>query len=233
MTPTPVRGTCALCGYSSTKAGLMRHLKTCSTAHDAKSGKPVRLFTLRIEDEYGGPWWLDLELQGRATLADLDAYLREVWLDPCGHLSTFEIACERYSGPYSPAALGGFNDLDDFGEKSMDTRAEEVLSPGLTFTHEYDFVSTTALKLKGEREGRIGRRSLRLLARNDAPAWTCRVCGEPATLVYTEEMYGDENPLYCEQHAADDEYLYLPVVNSPPMGVCGYTGPDNGAESLS
>ncbi len=62
MTPTPVRGTCALCGYSSTKAGLTRHLKTCPAAYDAKAGKPVQLFTLRAEDEYGGPWWLDLEL---------------------------------------------------------------------------------------------------------------------------------------------------------------------------
>lgn len=75
MTPTPVRGTCALCGYRSTKAGLTRHLKTCPAAHDSEKGKPVRLYTLRAEDEYGGPWWLDLELKGSATLADLDGRL--------------------------------------------------------------------------------------------------------------------------------------------------------------
>ncbi len=134
-----------------------------------------------------------------------------MWLDPCGHLSAFEIARERYGGSYGLATLGSF---DDLGEKSMVTKAKEVLSPGLKFTYEYDFGSTTALQLKvtGKREGRIGGGPLRLLARNDALAWTCRVCSEPATLVHTEELYGDENPFYCEQHAADDDYLYLPVV---------------------
>lgn len=39
-------------------------------------------------------------------------------------------------------------------------------------------------------------------------------------------MYDDENPFYCDTHAAarGDEWAFLPVVNSPRMGVCGYTG---------
>lgn len=42
-------------------------------------------------------------------------------------------------------------------------------------------------------------------------------------------MYQRENPFFCETHAKRHECynldMLLPVVNSPRMGVCGYTGP--------
>lgn len=224
-TRTQTRGTCALCGYGSSKAGITRHLKTCPGTHDG-TGKAAKLLQLRAEDAYSAPYWLDVEVKERATLADLDAFLREVWLECCGHLSAFDIGRERYGGSYGLEAPGGF----DLGEKSLNVKLGDVLSPDLKFTHEYDFGSTTELTLKvtGEREGRIGPAPLRLLARNDAPNWTCRVCGEPATQLDTEAMYDEENPFYCDRHAEaqDDEGTFMLVVNSPRMGVCGYTGPE-------
>lgn len=226
MTRIRTRGACALCGYESSKAGVTRHLKSCPGAHDSATGKATKVWQLRVEDAYSAPYWLDVEIKQTATLADLDAFLREVWLECCGHLSAFDIGRERYGGSYGQGAPGGF----DLGEKSMKVKVEEVLSPDLKFTHEYDFGSTTELTLKvmGEREGRIGRAPLRLLARNDAPSWTCSVCGEPATQVHTEAMYEEGNPFYCDLHAGaqEDEWAFLPVVNSPRMGVCGYTGPE-------
>ncbi len=227
MTRTKTRGTCALCGYESTKAGITRHLKTCPGTHDGKAGKATKLWQLRIQDAYSPLYWLDLEVKTGATLAAVDAYLREVWLECCGHLSAFDINGERYGGSHG-GVPGGF----DLGEKSLNVKLSGVLSPDLEFTHEYDFGSTTELTLKvtGEREGRVGPAPLRRLARNDAPTWPCRVCGEPATQLHTE-MYDEENPFYCDLHrdlhAAQqgDEWAFLPVVNSPRMGVCGYTGP--------
>lgn len=67
--------------------------------------------------------------------------------------------------------------FDDPDEHGMKTKLGVVLAPGLTFAHEYDFGSTTYLKLEvaGEREGRIGPDPLRLLARNDAPKWEWNV----------------------------------------------------------
>ena len=206
---------------------MTRHLKTCPGTHDRTSGKAAQLWQLRTEDAYSTLYWLDLEVKTGATLADLDTYLREVWLECCGHLSAFDIERERYGGSHGLEAPGGFFDL---GEKSLNVKIGTVLSPGLKFTHEYDFGSTTELTLKvtGEREGRIGPAPLRLLARNDAPTWLCRVCGEPATQLHTEELYEEENPFYCDLHAEQqgDEWAFLPVVNSPRMGVCGYTGPE-------
>ena len=159
------RGTCALCGYESSKAGLTRHLKTCPAAHDAARGRAAKVWQLRVEDAYSAPYWLDVELKASATLADLDTLLREVWLECCGHLSAFEIDRERYGGSHGLDAPGGFFDL---GEKSLNVKIGDVLAPNLKFTHEYDFGSTTELTLRvtGEREGRIGPAPLRLLARN-------------------------------------------------------------------
>lgn len=227
MTKIPIRGSCALCGYQSSKAGLTRHLKSCPGAHDGTRGRAAKLWQLRAEDAYSTPYWLDIEVKESATLADLDAFLRDIWLECCGHLSAFDINRHRYTVHYELDDEMDF--LRDPDERGMTIKLAEVLSPGLKFTHEYDFGSTTALTLKvtAEREGRIGRAPLRLLARNDAPSWPCRVCGEAATQLHTEELYDEENPFYCDLHAearSDDE-LFLPVVNSPRMGVCGYSGP--------
>ncbi|GIW34665.1 hypothetical protein [Meiothermus sp.] len=86
----------------------------------------------------------------------------------------------------------------------------------------------------GEREG-YQNKNLRLLARNEPPVWPCSVCGQPATQIDTECAYELESPFFCEAHAQEhiqqkhdgDDYMLLPVVNSPRMGVCGYEGPDD------
>lgn len=95
--------------------------------------------------------------------------------------------------------------------------------------YEYDFGSTTALtgELVGKRHGSIGREPVRLLARNEALVWPCAECEAPATMVCPFCIDSNDG-LFCDAHADAhehaDEEVYLPVVNSPRMGVCGYTG---------
>jgi hypothetical protein len=95
--------------------------------------------------------------------------------------------------------------------------------------YEYDFGSTTALtgELIGKRHGSICRAPVRLLARNEPLVWPCADCEAPATLVCPYCIDSDDG-LFCDAHAGvhehADEEVYLPVVNSPRMGVCGYTG---------
>ena len=59
----------------------------------------------------------------------------------------------------------------EMGGEDMDVALGEVLSPGIKFTHEYDFGTTTELSLRvvSEREGDLGGKSIRVLARNEAP----------------------------------------------------------------
>ncbi len=240
-------GTCALCGYWSTKAGITRHLKRCRLEHDDEQGRATRLYHLRVEGAYDPAYWLDVEVPSALTFRDLDAFLREIWLECCWHLSMFKIGNVQY---HVSDEFIEEDDPDEVAEllatipevhrpafermmarwpvkRSMDVPLSEVLEPGLSFEHEYDFGSTTHLKLevKGEREGRIGRKEVRLLARNEAPAHACAKCGKPAEWIHTEKMWESDNPFYCRAHAKGfDDWQLLPVVNSPRMGVCGYAG---------
>jgi hypothetical protein len=115
-------------------------------------------------------------------------------------------------------------------ERSMSVRCAEALPPaGERFQYEYDFGSTTGLQLMvmGERTGRLGRPTARLLVRNTPPVWPCLVCGQPATLVCAYCVHDAGQAFVCathrRQHACGEAEAFLPVVNSPRMGVCGYT----------
>jgi len=99
----------------------------------------------------------------------------------------------------------------------------------MKFLYEYDYGSTTALVLKvvALREQGLPKGAVQLLARNEAPRVNCRRCGiQPATQICTECAWNGEGWL-CEAcavaHECGDE-MCLPVVNSPRVGVCGYTG---------
>ncbi|MGZ8519503.1 MAG: hypothetical protein ACXWX7_05065, partial [Candidatus Binatia bacterium] len=68
---------------------------------------------------------------------------------------------------------------------------------------------------------------VRLLARNEPLVWPCDDCQAPATVVCPFCIDSGDG-LFCDAHADAHEHageeVYLPVVNSPRMGVCGYTG---------
>lgn len=232
-------GVCAVCGYRTDKAGMTRHLAK-PHAQDSAAGQPVLQYHLRVEGA-NGLYWLHVEARANARLRHLDQFLRRIWLECCGHLSAFEIAGVDYQVKLFPGdrwlestfSLG-------FGprSRSMSARLGDVLSPGLTFRYRYDFGSTTELRLKVVRayDGRALRTPIRLLARNEAVPWRCAQCGAVATEICA--LCGDypEQIVFCAEHAqahgADvhrgDDAAFLPVVHSPRMGVCAYTGPLDG-----
>jgi hypothetical protein len=207
---------------------MTRHLKSCLAEHEPSRGESARIFRLRIEDAYSPVYWMDLEMKARSTLEELDDFLRGEWLECCGHLSDFEIDGTTYTvpNPYD----GPFSIFADRNERTMNFKLGKILNKGTSFQHTYDFGSSTELKLRvvDERQGRAVKETVRLLSQNEAPVWLCEVCGEDASWVCTFCMYERENPFYCEHHAedhdCDEPEMLLPVVNSPRMGVCGYSG---------
>jgi len=230
-TRTVSYGKCFLCGETLAKNAVRRHLAKCLPAHEeAGKGRPVRLFHLRVEGAYEPDYWLHLEIPASATLADLDDFLRAIWLECCGHLSAFTIKGIRYeldTGMVDAMWKDFFG--PSYPTKSMKSKLYQVLAVGDTFRHEYDFGTTTELKLKviGERTGQLPRGKIRLLARNYAPAIACSKCQKPAEWLYTFEM--PYQP-YCKAHARKHkewEDGFLPLVNSPRTGECGYTGPSD------
>jgi hypothetical protein len=81
-----------------------------------------------------------------------------------------------------------------------------------------------------EREGHILKEDdpVTILARNVSPAFACRVCGKFATQVASGGYYDMEDEVYCNECARKKRVDTLPIVNSPRVGVCGYTGMLNG-----
>jgi hypothetical protein len=227
-------GTCELCGQDVTRDGVQEHLAACAPAHDAPTAVSQLLVLLRATSPGMPAYWLDVEAKVDAKLEALDALLRRVWLECCGHLSVFRIGGVNY---FSRGYEFGF--AREFGgvsahrsdERSMTAKVRDALPfSGEGFEYEYDFGSTTILDLRvtGERSGSPGRSVVRLLARNAPPKVTCAICSEPANLVCPFCLQESADAFVCtkhrRQHRCGEDDAFLPVVNSPRMGVCGYSG---------
>ena len=215
------RGKCTFCEREMTGVGFARHLAACpgrQEAIEAASQKPRKeqmLYHLQVRDAWQGLYWLHLEMNGSATLARLDGYLRVIWLECCGHMSQFSV------GGWSGATI------------STRRRAEQVFEVGMALTHIYDFgtSSETLVKVVGMREGKpLTSHPIALMARNDPPEFRCMECEKPASWLCIECVYEYEKAgMLCEEHVVDHPHEDygdpLPVVNSPRLGMCGYDGP--------
>ena len=192
---------------------MTRHLQSCLSKtginpEPTNGPSPsLKFFHLLVEGHHLPQYWMHLKVSSHARFEDLDNFLRDIWLECCGHLSAFSIGGE---------------------EVKKSKKLEYVLRPGMQLIHEYDFGSTTELRVKvvSEFQSKIKRDEIEILARNDPPQIKCSHCDNLATRICTECNYEDAGWL-CEACAEDhkcDEDLQLPVVNSPRTGVCGYTG---------
>jgi Plasmid pRiA4b ORF-3-like protein len=223
------KGICAFCHGEFSKSAVTRHLERCEqrTITEAKTvsrqkAQKIRAFHLLVEGSDLPMYWMHLDVTGSTTLATLDRFLRDTWLECCGHLSAFEIGGARYT------INAGTDDGWDMEEKSMRVRLDRVFSPGQTCSYEYDYGTTTELKLKmiSEREAEARGKAIRVLARNTPPVILCEECGKLATNICSQCIFDGKGWLCddCgEEHECGEEML-LPVVNSPRVGMCAYTG---------
>jgi len=219
------KGQCHLCGGTFSKSAMTKHLGTCKqkeknskTSSPGRSTRQTEIFHLMVEGRYAPDYWMHLEVPAGATLEDLDDFLRNIWLECCGHMSAFTIEGKTYS--VAPMA--------EFDDESMEARLDEILSPGMKFHYEYDFGSTTHLAMRVVSQGQkqFKGKSITVLAMNKPPSYPCISCGKMAAQVCTECLWSGKGWL-CDECAAEHkcgEDMLLPVVNSPRVGVCGYTG---------
>lgn len=231
-------GKCGFCKGKFSKDVMFNHLKLCEQrkitptkpSYRRKSKrKDQSIFHLIVEGSYKPEYWMHLNVPSDVKLEDLDDFLREIWVECCGHLSAFNINNVRYEKDTAA--------VDDmwstiFGKRarprSMYIRTGIILHSGLEFSYEYDFGTTTHLTLKvlSEREESTKYRSIKMLARNEPPLIICNVCGKPAKKVCSQCLYENKGWL-CDQCAHEHkcgEDMLLPVVNSPRVGMCAYTG---------
>jgi hypothetical protein len=215
-------GKCLLCGETVSKRAMKKHLDKCrmvgeeyATGDKDKPEKYYRIFAQGLDSP---EYWIYVDIFASSTLDRLDHFLRAIWLECCGHNSMFEIGGQNFV--YSPDGY--------FEDRSMNVKLGTVLDVGKQFKHEYDFGSSTDLKIKvvSEFYGKKRKKSVKLLARNHQPDIQCACCGKPATNVCCECIYDDTGWLCddcAKEHECGEEML-LPVVNSPRVGVCAYAG---------
>ena len=206
-------GICSLCNAKYAKAGMTRHLKSCIRKNlldqSQKSNRQQAFFHILVTGYYSPDYWLHLKVNCRTNLGTLDQFLRDIWLECCGHMSAFS---------HKGSELG------------MRRKLEDVLEPGMDLFHEYDFGTTTELLVKvlGKYEGPFEKNEpIQILSRNEAPEIPCDECGKAPAVEICTECQWEKGGWLCqacaETHDCDEE-MRLPVVNSPRTGVCGYTG---------
>lgn len=224
-----IKGKCRYCGKEYTMSYMSKHLSACGARQERlvaeKGTRQCGYFDLAIYPKHNREYWLFIEIRETVTLKDLDSFLRDIWLECCGHLSMFEIDGIRYeSMPAEPLLWGE-------PAKSMNCRLNTVLEKGMTIDYEYDFGSSTDLEITvlNHRRGYQKKDKLTILSRNNPHTFMCSECGKKPAAYLCMECFWDGEGFLCEEcsqaHACGEE-MQLDICNSPRMGVCGYCGSD-------
>jgi hypothetical protein len=209
-------GTCYICGKDFAVRGMTRHVKSCIKR--IKGSEKCMLLHIKG----GGPFFITLlaPLNG-FTFAHLDAFIRGVWFECCGHLSRFDT---------------GFDFWDDDGrsdEEFMKKSLKNIQNFG-TLGYEYDFGSTSYAEIKFLDIVEINQKlkSFKVLAYNHIPVKKCESCEKNAKFM-VEDYETGETVFACSEHGPkddeDNEVYAFELINNPRVGFCGDT-PDTDEE---
>lgn len=104
MTRQISNGKCSLCNAVFSKAAMTKHLRSCKqrkdvseTSSEKQNLQKTKNFHLVVEGRNLPEYWMHLSVPNNTTLKNLDDFLRNIWLECCGHLSAFTIEGTRYS----------------------------------------------------------------------------------------------------------------------------------------
>ena len=251
-------GRCHVCGGALRADEVRSHATTCFmdavrsryTVRDVDEryarSQPLMIWVRSEELRH----WMMLTVQPTTSLRQLDQFLRNQWLECCGHMSHFEIGNVQYSacvpGPGDPPMFD--TDLAEPHEQHMVHTVEETITIGDPFRHEFDYGDTTYVDLEcvatlpvpygclpefiNPPEDAEGHRDdfITVVARN-LPAERCFSCGAVAHWRYYENPYIHippeqggpivAPPYFCDGCAPRDVKLSK-LRNSPRVGVGCY-----------
>jgi hypothetical protein len=240
-------GKCLFCDKTYTKTTINRHLQT-HLRQKVQKNKSGQSYLIKVEQHPKWsvePYFISLWVDGCATMEDIDVFLRRIWLECCGHLSSFtDPRNRRRSNMWTffegetlliqgkRKAYEKFLE-EETGRIPMSRKVNEVFSKGLKLDYEYDAGSPIELLLlvMEEYPARADE-NIVLLSRNEPLELWCDTCKtEPATQFCIVHDW-NEDRIFCDKcakkHAKKcvhfNDYAAMPVVNSPRMGVCGYSG---------
>ena len=153
-------GKCLYCNQMLSKKEIVKHLaKHLSEKEKTDAGDKAQTYC-HIEVE-ASEMFLHLLVKGNTTMQKIDDFLKDIWLECCGHLS-------------------------EFGSKTikvkMSHKVKDVFEPKVKIYHDYDFGTTTRVFLKGLKHYQLNlKENIILLSRNEPLKIMCASCKkEPA-----------------------------------------------------
>ena len=209
---TPGVGGALYDGFEGTMEEVGRHLLAADSQPDADLEENLLIRVTYPEDP---SFWLYAAVKEDAALRHIDNFIRNTWVECCGHASLFTIGGVDYTS--NTRILPG---------KSMNAKVMDVLH--LKETADYQYDPGTPTELQVEWVGTVylpARREKALhLAQNYMPKYRCVRCGRRAELVFRPDMEPVEESVICARCFREETETgrYLPLINSPRTGVCGY-----------
>lgn len=204
-------GKCLYCEQLLPKKEIQKHLaKHLVEKEKAEAGSKTQTYCHIVVE--ADVFFLHLLVKGSAKLERIDSFLRNIWLECCGHMSAFELGRE---------------------EVLMNKKAQEVFAPTIKLKYDYDFGSTTRLQLKGLKHYQLQEtEDVILLSRNEPLKLMCATCEKEPAVYICSVCCCSYSAVFCKKCAKKHEkecedfadYSKMPIVNSPRMGVCGYDG---------
>ena len=211
------KGKCLKCGeiYSPKKAA--DHLLLCSYPNST-SGTLSDGYLIKVSSkEASNIYWMFITLSKDTSLLVLDEFLRDIWLECCGHLSEFIFRDQRI---ISHSESGNIS-------KVMKKQIRSFVSHRQRFGYVYDMGSSTELTLSVIEDIPVNspKNIITLLMRNKAPTYLCESCNKSADIICT--FCGQTICNKCQnKHSCTidegDTYMLMPIINSPRTGVCAY-----------
>ncbi|MCE5219832.1 MAG: SEC-C domain-containing protein [Clostridium sp.] len=207
-----MKAKCYYCNKELTERTIKRHMKTCSEMKKIIDEKGINdkekrnQFIIAIKPKYAGnEYCIYLSIDGTLGLIYIDQFIRDIWVECCGHLSGFRIKGKFYQ------------------EYSMNAKLNDILNIDEKFEYEYDFGSTTHLILEVVDIIQVPSSfsQIEIIARNNEIKHECEICGAEAKYFsYEKDEWECESCIDKD----DDMISKFDYCNSPRDGVCGYDG---------
>ncbi len=201
---------CNICHKFFAPSSIQRHVGICAKKYVQNSGGETKSYLLKIYDKYMPDYFLHILISEDAQLGHLDSFLRDIWLECCGHMSAFRQGHDEL-------------EMDDYVECLTNVKKTE---------YTYDFGSSTNLVIEFKKEFHGTQEHLiKLVARNTAIKASCHTCEKKeAEFICAECLYGGDEIIFCddcvkkhiEKYHDGESYMISNFVNSPRTGVCGY-----------
>jgi hypothetical protein len=206
-------GHCIFCNEYFSQKDLGKHLATHLKIKEKEDqGKLTNSYNHIVVD--AGQMFLHLLVKSTCDMEEIDIFLRDIWLECCGHESGFYIKRGE--------------------EIEMDEIVGNVLPPKAKIQHDYDYGTTTRTLIKSIKvyDVDFNGDTIVLLSRNEPLQIMCSNCHKKVAIVLCSVCLWDGDSFFCKtcakSHAKTcddfDDYATMNVVNSPRMGECGYEG---------